>query len=435
MTTDGGTTVTGTQRVGAAERAARVLVDTVRVLPRHRTLLSVLGLLTILALGAGYLSIGALQFDPWRSHFGVTVELAQSGGLLPNQDVTLRGVRVGRVSSVEVHGETVLAHAEIDGGTRIPANGTVQVSALSAAGEQYLDFVPTGDGGPYLSDGSVVTADRTSTPVTLSTVLGDFNGTLAQIDPAKLQAITRELGAGPDGPRKLQSIVDGGMFLVSTLDSVLPQTISLLHNSTVVLPTMAAMSPGLQVTARNLSTTMGGVANMTGGFDTLVGQTPGLLSALDAIIADNSPTMVQLLGNLVTVSQMSYTHIPAFEEFFFPQQRTGSALDAVNSAFHGGVVWALVSVYPRRACDYDTPRLPATEPNFPEPYVNAHCTDPDPTLLPRGARNAPRPPGDDTAYAAPGSDPLAKADPTPTGPLSIPTPYGGAWAPNYVPPR
>ncbi|MCX4091759.1 MlaD family protein [Nocardia sp. alder85J] len=429
--------MTGEQsmRISAGERAARGLVDTVRALTRRRTLLSALGLLAILVFAAGYLSVGALQLDPWRSHYRVTVELTESGGLLPNQDVTLRGVRVGRVTSVRVHGETVLADAEIDGGVRIPASGTVRVSALSAAGEQYLDFVPTADGGPYLSDGSVVTADRTSTPVALSTVLGDFNGTLAQIDPAKLQAITRELGAGPDGPRKLQSIVDGGMFLVSTLDSVLPQTLSLLHNSTLVLTTMADVAPGLRATAANLAGTAGGIARMTGGFDTLVAQTPGLTATLDAIIADNSPTMVQLLGNLVTVSQMSYVHIPALQEFFFPQQRAGSALDAVNSAFHDGVVWALVSVYPRRACDYEVPRRAATVPDFPPPYVNAHCTDPDPTLLTRGARNAPRPPGDDTAYAAPGSDPLATADPTPAGPLSIPTPYGGSWAPSYVPPR
>ncbi|MQY30542.1 MlaD family protein [Nocardia aurantia] len=422
-----------TVRPGIAERAARVLVDAVRVLPRHRTSLSVLGLLAVLVFGAGYLSVGALQLDPWRSHFRVTVELDQSGGLLPNQDVTLRGVRVGRVSSVEVHGETVLARAEIDGGAHIPASGTVQVSALSAAGEQYLDFVPTGEGGPYLSDGSVVTADRTSTPVTLSTMLGDFNGTLAQVDPAKLAAIRQELGAGPDGPRKLRAIVDGGMFLVSTLDSVLPQTLGLLHNSTVVLTTMADVAPGLRVTSRNLAATAAGAAGMTNGFDTLVRQTPGLLSTLDSVMADNSPTMVQLLGNLVTVSQMAYVHIPAMEEFFFPQQRTGSTLDAVDSAFHDGVVWALVSIYPRRACDYDMPRRPSTVPDFPPPYIDAHCTDPDPTLLPRGARNAPRPPGDDTAYAAPGSDPLATADRTPSGPLSIPTPYGGTWAPTYVP--
>ncbi|WP_019926369.1 MlaD family protein [Nocardia sp. BMG111209] len=428
-------TVTRGARPGAGERAARMFVDGVRALTRHRTALSVLGLVVILVLGAGYLSVGALQWDPWRSHFRVTVELTQSGGLLPNQDVTLRGVRVGRVSSVEVHGETVLAQAEIDGGAHIPASGTVQVSALSAAGEQYLDFVPTGDGGPYLSDGSVVTADRTSTPVTLSTMLGDFNGTLAQVDPAKLQAITKELGAGPDGPRKLQSIVDGGMFLVSTLDSVLPQTLGLLHNSTVVLNTTAELAPGLRVTAQNLAATSNGIAGMTNGFDTLVRQTPGLMSALDAIIADNSPTVVQLLGNLATVSQMAYVHIPALEEFFFPQQRTGSTLDAVDSAFHGGVVWAMVSIYPRRACDYNVPRQPSTVPDFPQPYLNAHCTDPDPTLLPRGARNAPRPPGDETAYAAPGSDPLATADRTPSGPLSIPTPYGGTYAPTYVPPR
>jgi hypothetical protein len=80
---------------------------------------------------------------------------------------------------------------------------------------------------------------------------------------------------------------------------------------------------------------------------------------------------------------------------------------------------------PHYACDYNVPRLPGTVPNFPEPYLNVRCSNPDPTLMPRGAANAPRPPGDNTATAPPGSNPLQRADPTPTGPWTIPTPYGG----------
>jgi virulence factor Mce-like protein len=409
------------------EPPARVLVFLARQLARHRLLTSMAGLVLVFVLGAGYLLLGSLKINPLRSQYEVRVELAQSGGLLPNQDVTLRGVPVGRVQSVNVDGNRVVAVADIDGDVHIPVGGDVRVAALSAAGEQYLDFLPSTDKGPYLTDGAVITPDRTSTPVPLSTLLDHLNGPLRQMDPAKLKAIEAELGVGPQGPQKLSALLDGGMFMLSTLDSVLPQTVSLLHNSKSVLTMMSQVSPGLQDTSRNLAKTMAGVGSMTGGYRTLVNTMPGMTSALDRIIADNSPTMVQLLGNLTTTAQMAYVHIPALNEFFWPQQRAGSALDAISSAFHDGGVWAEVAIYPRYACDYNVPRLPGSVPNFPEPLLNARCTNPAPDLV-RGAANAPRPPGDNTASAPPGSNPLQRADPTPTGPLSIPTPYGGPHA-------
>ncbi|WP_324193804.1 MlaD family protein [Nocardia blacklockiae] len=411
------------------EPPARAVVFSARLVSRHRLLSSVLGLMLVLVLGVGYLLLGSLQTDPFRSQYRVRVELAQSGGLLPDQDVTLRGVRVGRVRTVGVDGGKVVAVAAIDSGVRIPKSGDVRVSSLSAAGEQFLDFLPANESGPYLSDGDLVTQDRTSTPVTMAAALGSMSGTLTQIDPAEIEGIVRELGAGADGPEKLTAVVDGGMFLLSTLDSVLPETVSLLHNSKAVLTTLGDVAPGLRATSANLAQTMSGVGAMTGGYGTLVDNAPNTMAAADRIIADNSPTMVQLLGNLTTTAQMAYLHIPALREFFWPQQRTGSTLDAIHSAMHDGAVWAIVSPYPKYACDYDLPRDPGSVPDYPEPFLHARCTNPDPSLMPRGAANAPRPPGDNTATIPPGVDPLQRADPTPTGPYTVPPTYGGPFVP------
>ncbi|MET7770043.1 MlaD family protein [Nocardia sp. NPDC005366] len=422
-------------RRGIWDRPAGAVVHTVRVIRDHSLATSVVGLAAILIAGSGYLTVGALDFDPFDSTYRVRVELGQSGGLLPGQDVTLRGVRVGTVESVDVAGDKVVALASIDSSVRIPDSGQVRAAALSAAGEQHLDFLPDTESGPYLTDGSVVRADRTSSPVPLSRMLESLSSTLIQVDPEKLHAITTELGVSANGPDKLGDIVDGGIFMISTLDSVLPQTVGLIRNSKVVLTLLDDSEVGLRETATDLSSTLAGVSRMTGGFEELVNRTPDTFAAMDAIIAQNSPTMVQLLGNLATVGQMTYLRIPAFREFFWPRQRGGSTLDAISSAFHDGGVWALASIYPRYQCDYDVPRRAGSLPNFPAPYLYSDCTDPDPTLLPRGARNAPRPPGWNAPVLPPGADPAATADPPPTSKHTIATPFGGVDAPNYVPPN
>ncbi|MCV7178706.1 MCE family protein, partial [Mycolicibacterium sphagni] len=117
------------------------------------------------------------------------------------------------------------------------------------------------------------------------------------------------------------AILDGGALLVSTLDSVLPETVSLVNTSKVMLSTVRDVSPGLASTSSDLSSILGGVQRMDGGYRTLLDRGPQTMGALDALIADNSPTMVQLLGNLTTVSQLAYLRVPALNEFFFPEYR------------------------------------------------------------------------------------------------------------------
>ncbi|MEV6336693.1 MlaD family protein [Nocardia vinacea] len=417
------------------ESAASVALAVTDRLVRHRLVISLIALVATLIVGATYVVFGSLELNPFASTYQIRVHLAQSGGLLPDRDVTVRGVRVGRVTSVDLVDGQVVAVASIEAGARIPTDSTVRVAGLSPAGEQYLDFAPATSSGPYLAAGAVIGADRTTVPVQLAQLLGDLTGTIAQLDPDKLQAIVHELGASSAAPEKLAAIIDGGAFMITTLGAVLPQTVSLLRNSEVVLGTARDLGPGLAITAADLERTLAGVNSMTGGFETLLDTAPEMLRTMDQIIADNSPTMVQLLGNLATVAQMSYVHVPAMNDLFFPTHRAGSAADALGTAFHDGAVWAIASIYPRKQCDYNLPRLPITLANHPEPYLYAYCTDPDQTLVPRGARNAPRPPGDDTAHPPAGVDPLTTADPTPQGPLSIPTPYGGAPVPAYVPPK
>ncbi|APE35622.1 mammalian cell entry protein [Nocardia mangyaensis] len=413
---------------------ARVVVGAARLGSRHRSLLSCLALLLTLVVGTVYLVFGALGVDPTAATMTVRVHLAQSGGLLAGQNVTLRGVPIGRVESVELTPTGLVATAAIDATVRVPADGGVRVASLSLAGEQYLDFRPAGDNGPYLTDGAEIEVERTSTPVPLWQTLAQLDTTLAQVDPARLAAIVEELGVSAHGPGKLADIIDGGIFLVSTLDSVLPQTVGLLRDSRTVLTTAAAAAPGLGEFAGDAARLMSGVEAKTGGFVDLLGAAPGTLAALDAVMAQNSPAVVDLIGNLGTVADMANSRVPALREFFFPTERAGSTLGNLTAAFHDGGLWGLVNLYPRYSCDYNLPRHPPARPDFPEPYIYTHCANEDPSVLIRGARNAPRPPGARVPGAPPpGQAADTQAIPTPLGPWSIPLTFAGPELPTPVP--
>ncbi|OHU22706.1 mammalian cell entry protein [Mycobacteroides franklinii] len=408
-----------------------MVLQVVRFYHRRRLWLSSLALAFAFIVGSTYILIGGLRISPFTPTYRVTVQLAESGGLLPQQDVMFQGAPVGRVESVNVTQDSVNAIVSINSPAKIPTSSTVRVSGLSPAGEQYIGFSSRSDTGPFLTDGAVIELGKATTPVTLAQLLADADGALAQIDPHKLDIIRKELSLSKDGPRKLTEIIDGGTFLLSTLDSVLPETVSLLRSSRIVFTAAADVNNGIAVTSRNLNKVLNGVNRMEGGYRTLVDTGQQRFNQIDSLFSDNSDTMVQLLGNLTTVSHLTYMRVPALNALF-PDYR-GSMLEALTTILHDGGGWATADIYPRYTCDYGTPRMPPSSAEYPEPFLNTFCRDDDPAVLIRGAKNAPRPAGDDTAGPRQGADLGATTDPTLKGHFSIPTSSGGPTLPMEPP--
>ena len=408
------------------------IVGAVKYGHRRKAWLSAIALLLTLLIGLSYLMLGALRWNPLRSVYRVTVELPASGGLLPNQDVTLRGVPIGKVEKLSIVPAGVNAEVRLNSSVKLSESSKARVAGLSAAGEQYIDFDGGNGEGPFLVNGSNFDLGRTEVPVTLADLLAHSDGMLKQVDTDKLEIIKAELGMSKDGPQKLTDIVEGGTFLLSTLDGVLPQTTKLLNTSRITLQLVADKDEGMKVATANLSEVFAGVNRMTGGFRTLTEQTPKTFAATDALFADNSETMVQLLGDLTTVTELLYVRVPALNALF-PTYR-GSLFDSLSSTVHDNGFWVSADIYPRYTCDYGTPRRPPASADYPAPFRYTYCRDDDPAVLIRGAKNAPRPAGDDTYGPPAGADLGKQTDPSPEGRFSIPTPYGGPTLP-IEPPR
>ena len=95
----------------------------------------------------------------------ITAELPGSGGLFEGSEVTYRGVKIGEVARMEPTREGLVATLELEEGTRLPLDSPMFVHNLSAVGEQYLDFEPASDEGPYAEEGDVMTGTAESLPV------------------------------------------------------------------------------------------------------------------------------------------------------------------------------------------------------------------------------------------------------------------------------
>lgn len=369
-------------------------------LVRRRIAVANAGLVVVLLLGSGYLGGAVLRIDPTNKRYVVTVELAMSGGLAKGSDVTFRGVRVGRVDDVRVAGDGIAAVAEIEEGTRIPLGGTVAVARLSAAGEQYLDFRPETDTGPYLRDGSVIARADTGVPVQVQSVLLNMSGLVSGLNPERLNVIVNELdkalAGGPDG---LRNMISGISRAMAGLNDLLPQTEHLLRNLEVIASTTANAQPDLGTLTNAGSALFQQFSAADAELRHLLQEGPGQLATLGGFISRTQNPITDLVTNFVAITRAAKLRQPAIELLFPTLSRFS---EAVGIPAHDNAFYTLVDPWPRPTCDYDTvPILPTQATADTRVRLYNYCVTDNPALQVRGSANAPRPAGPDNGAGPP----------------------------------
>jgi len=156
-----------------------------------RTTLAILVVMTLA--GAAYMSFGVLDMGPTKQITRLTLLLNSSGGLMPTSEVTMRGIKVGRVSGIQTTATGLAVSIDVDRGHPVPADSAISVENLSAAGEQYIDFRPELIAPPYFTDGAVIPPDRVAPIVTASDLLTKANVLFTALDLDQIKAIINDM--------------------------------------------------------------------------------------------------------------------------------------------------------------------------------------------------------------------------------------------------
>ena len=158
-----------------------------------RITLVILSVMTLL--GAVYMAVGVLDISPTKQVTRLTLLLNTSGGLMPTSDVTMRGIKVGRVTGIETTTTGLAVSIDLDRAHPVPADSPISVENLSAAGEQYIDFKPKLIAPPYFTDGTVIPADRVAPMVTGSDLLTKVNALMSALNIDQVHVIISNAAA------------------------------------------------------------------------------------------------------------------------------------------------------------------------------------------------------------------------------------------------
>jgi phospholipid/cholesterol/gamma-HCH transport system substrate-binding protein len=280
------------------------------------------------ALGIVYITASYLGFVDRILGRGITVTatLPTSGGLFEGSEVTYRGVKIGKVSKMTATRDGISLQLKLQEGTKLPVDAPMYVHNLSAVGEQYLDFEPPDDEGPYAEEGTTLAGNADSMPVDEGDLLVTIDAFVNSVDKRNLQVVVAELGdmfqgTGPS----LQTMLDQGGTFVDTAYDHTEETKALLDDGLVVLRTQQGQRENIKSFARDLALITRSLKESDGDLRGVLQGTPGAAVEIDKLLRDLEPTLPVLLGNAISINQMMVTHLDGLEQLLviFPRTIAG----------------------------------------------------------------------------------------------------------------
>jgi phospholipid/cholesterol/gamma-HCH transport system substrate-binding protein len=280
------------------------------------------------ALGVVYVTASYLGLVDQVLGRGLTVQatLPTSGGLYEGSQVSYRGVQIGEVAGMTATDEGVTVELALEEGTRLPLDAPMFVHNLSAVGEQYLDFEPATDDGPYAEDGDVLQGSAASLPVDEADLLVELDSFVSSVDKESLQVVVRELGTLFDGSgAPLQNLLDNGSRFVDQAAAHADETIALLHDGRTVLRTQQDRGENIRSFSRDLRLLTDTLRESDGDLRRVLDRTPGAAREVTRLMKDLEPTIPVLLGNAISVQQVVVNHIRGLEQLLvtFPRVIAG----------------------------------------------------------------------------------------------------------------
>lgn len=279
--------------------------------------LKLLAFAVVSLLGIAYVGMEHLGWreDLFGGAYVVHADFADAGGVFVNAPVTYRGVPVGKVTAVSLHGNGVRVDLRIDGEWTVPASTSAAVALRSAVGEQYVDLRPSTADGPFLHAGDVIPVERTSTPLPVETLLANLDALVASVDPNDLAVLLDELGTGLQGNETaLRTLLDASNALLADAVKYLPQTVSLLEDGRKVLATQAESAEAIRKWAAGLARLAASLRQADPDLRRLLENGPPAAAQLRGLLTDLDPALGMLLGNLVTVNGIAARRVNGIEQ-------------------------------------------------------------------------------------------------------------------------
>lgn len=279
--------------------------------------------------------------DTGSDPISISAEFDDVLDLVPQSDVKVDNVAVGRITSVELSHGGHSAHVEmlVRRDVKLPAGTTARLKQTSLLGEKYvaLERPETPQDGPPVSDGSELGIAETSEAAQVEQVLGSLSLVLNGGDIGQFQEISRELqDISGDDPEKVKGFLNQMKTFVSGLDDRKEVITEALDNLAELSRTLDAdkdkiadaldgLSPGMRVLADQREQ----LVSMLSALDKLSDVTVDTLNKAQEDIVADLKALQPILDQLAKAGK----NLPKSLEILLTYPFPDSVLDAIKGDY------------------------------------------------------------------------------------------------------
>ena len=369
--------MTAERRVPATTRLGNTLAGYWRYIRNEGRVTT--NVLVFLVAAVGLIALLVVTLFRVQPKYAIYATFADSGGVFSGQEVTYRGVTVGRVGSLRVVREGVRIQLVVEETyNRIPKSGTTaRVMFKSAVGEQFIDLLPQSRSAPYFRNGDQIRIENTQLPVQQEELLRLLDRVLSGVPPEAIGNLVDVLGEGLGG--RGEQLHDA-LAALDPLTATLARRTGELNELAVAGDRLGAAFDATAnefvVGTRGLGRSLGALGRGAGGLEELLVQGAEFVPDLGDLVAARKVQLNTILANLAEITRISYDNLKSVEDTldFLPLllDTLVQAYDEGTNRFRFGQLLAELRSLP---CSYGTPRRTvAAEGNAPyHPILDFDC--------------------------------------------------------------
>ncbi|MFB1298010.1 MCE family protein [Mycobacterium sp. pW049] len=256
--------------------------------------------LIILVIAVGLQPERLLQ---WATAVRYQALFTEAGGLTVGNDVTVSGIKVGSVSSIELDNGDALVGFTIDGKYALGSDTTAHIRTGTLLGERVLALDSAGSG--TLDPQQVIPPSRTSSPYSLTDAVSELTSNTANTDTASLNQSLDTLSATLDQiAPQLGPTFDGLSRLSRSLNSRNESLAELLRTAGEVTGIFSERSRQVNALILNANDLLAVLNERRYAITSLLSNISAVSQQLSALVADNEAELAPALERLNNVTRM-----------------------------------------------------------------------------------------------------------------------------------
>lgn len=276
-----------------------------------KTVVKLVAFFGVCLLFTGWLAFTIGNIHLFQHDYELTATFDDVTGLLPNDNVKVAGVPVGKVTGISIDKGRAKVSFRVRDSVKVPSDSSASVRWRNLLGQRYV-YVYPGSASTTLEDGGHI--DKTQSVVELGELFNRLGPIVKALDPSKVNQFLDTITAALDGNEmKLQQAIADLATLTKGLASRDAAIGRLIENSNTVAGAIESRDAQIRTILDNLLAVTTTFSEHADVLDEATVQLSSFSRDFGTLLDDNKTQIDDTVTNLRTITDLVRSKLPQLD--------------------------------------------------------------------------------------------------------------------------